>query len=131
MARASSRLAKGPIWTWRRLSFGSLRITTEYPRFFNADTRIAASSWREMAAICTMVEPVAFAETVAGAEAAAAVGAGRTAVNAGAGAGEAFVEGKAVTPGAEGGAVIPARGFVTAWSGAPAGFRAGPPGVAT
>ena len=54
MARASSRVAKGPIWMWRRLSFGSFRMTALYPRFLRAATRISASSWREMAATWTI-----------------------------------------------------------------------------
>ena len=63
MARASSRLAKGPICTWSRLSLGSLRTTALYPRFFKAPTRISASSGREMAATWTMEGVPAVAAT--------------------------------------------------------------------
>src|SRR5271170_2776760 len=84
MAFASSRVANGPIWTWSRVSLGSLRTITLYPRFFNAATKTSASSWRETAAICTIVG------TAAGGAAGAAVCVPETAIDVEATAGDAF-----------------------------------------
>src|SRR5271170_1309700 len=61
MALASSRVAKGPICTWSRLSLGSLRTIALYPCFFRADTRTSASSWWDTAAIWTIAGAAACA----------------------------------------------------------------------
>ena len=51
MVSASLRLDKGPIWTWRSLSCGSVRMVTSYPRCLRAVSRLSASSRWETAAI--------------------------------------------------------------------------------